>query len=138
MPPPVPLSRGETVTLRSAKSEESLTSQASLTGLATGADDAPPAALPLGWKGTGAGFGVGIKSSWPRGLDFDPLTYQCSPPVPQPSLSDDSSSASPVAALSPCSHPNVSQDASETPVSLPDKVLEMFSGGSPGAELRLI
>uniref|UniRef100_A0A8C6XYN4 Rho GTPase activating protein 33 n=1 Tax=Naja naja TaxID=35670 RepID=A0A8C6XYN4_NAJNA len=162
-------SRGETVTLRSAKSEESLTSQASLTGLPKlpslrrphSSSDAFPtlkqchscSSLGSSVSGHGEGLATGAddaasrrRSSWLegdseldselelsppglRGLDFDPLTYQCSPPVPQPSLSDDSSSASPVAALSPCSHPNVSQDASETSVSLPDKVLEMFSGG---------
>ncbi|KAG8143287.1 hypothetical protein E2320_000552 [Naja naja] len=165
----LPGSRGETVTLRSAKSEESLTSQASLTGLPKlpslrrphSSSDAFPtlkqchscSSLGSSVSGHGEGLATGAddaasrrRSSWLegdseldselelsppglRGLDFDPLTYQCSPPVPQPSLSDDSSSASPVAALSPCSHPNVSQDASETSVSLPDKVLEMFSGG---------
>uniref|UniRef100_A0A8C6XWM9 Rho GTPase activating protein 33 n=1 Tax=Naja naja TaxID=35670 RepID=A0A8C6XWM9_NAJNA len=99
-------------------------------GLATGADDAA-SRRRSSWLEGDSELDSELELSPPglRGLDFDPLTYQCSPPVPQPSLSDDSSSASPVAALSPCSHPNVSQDASETSVSLPDKVLEMFSGG---------
>uniref|UniRef100_A0A8C5REX0 Rho-GAP domain-containing protein n=1 Tax=Laticauda laticaudata TaxID=8630 RepID=A0A8C5REX0_LATLA len=166
----LPGSRGETVTLRSAKSEESLTSQASLTGLPKlrslrrphSSSDAFPtlkqchSCSSLGSSVSGHGEVLATRtddvasrrrSSWMegdseldselelsppglRGLDFDPLTYQCSPPVPQPSLSDNSSSGSPVAALSPCSHPNVSQDAPETlSVSLPDKMLEMFSGG---------
>lgn len=65
-----------------------------------------------------------------RGLDFDPLTFQCSPPARRPSLSDDSSTPSPVGALSPSSPPTIGQDTSEPlPVSLPDKVLEMFAGG---------
>ncbi|KAM3829288.1 rho GTPase-activating protein 33 [Vipera latastei] len=165
----LPGSRGETVTLRSAKSEESLTSQASLTGLPKlpslrrphSSSDAFPtlkqchscSSLGSSISGHGEVLATGAddvasrrRSSWLegdseldselelsppglRGLDFDPLTYQCSPPVQQPSFSDDSSSASPVAALSPCSHPSVSKDASETCVSLPDKVLEMFASG---------
>ncbi|XP_007430617.1 rho GTPase-activating protein 33 [Python bivittatus] len=166
----LPGSQGETVTLRSAKSEESLTSQASLTGLPKlpclrrphSSSDAFPAlkqchscsSLGSSVSGHGEGLATGTddvasrrRSSWLegdseldselelsppglRGLDFDPLTYQCSHPVQQPSLSDDSSSPSPVAALSPCSHPNISKDTSEPlPVSLPDKVLEMFAGG---------
>ncbi|XP_026535206.1 rho GTPase-activating protein 33-like [Notechis scutatus] len=100
-------------------------------GLATGTDDVA-SRRRSSWLEGDSELDSELELSPPglRGLDFDPLTYQCSPPVPQPSLSDDSSSGSPVAALSPCSHPNVSQDASETlSVSLPDKVLEMFSGG---------
>lgn len=65
-----------------------------------------------------------------RGLDFDPLTFQCSPPARQPSLSDESSPPSPAGVLSPCSPPTIGKDTSEPlPISLPDKVLEMFAGG---------
>ncbi|XP_062996915.1 rho GTPase-activating protein 33 [Elgaria multicarinata webbii] len=167
---PLPGGQAETVTLRSAKSEESLTSQASMTGLPKlpclrrphSSSDAFPALKPcrscssLGSSESGRGEGLAAgkgdvaarrRSSWLegdseldselelsppglRGLDFDPLTFQCSPPPRRPSLSDGSGSSSPVGALSPCSPPTIGKDTSEPlPVSLPDKVLEMFAGG---------
>ncbi|XP_066494695.1 rho GTPase-activating protein 33 [Tiliqua scincoides] len=165
----LPGGQAETVTLRSAKSEESLTSQASMAGLPKlpclrrphSSSDAFPGLKPcrscssLGSSVSGRGEGLAgagdmaarRRSSWLegdseldselelsppglRGLDFDPLTFQCSPPAPKPSLSDDSSSPSPAGALSPCSAPSMGKDTSEPlPVSLPDKVLEMFAGG---------
>uniref|UniRef100_A0A8D0DI57 Rho GTPase-activating protein 33 n=1 Tax=Salvator merianae TaxID=96440 RepID=A0A8D0DI57_SALMN len=161
--------QAETVTLRSAKSEESLTSQASMTGLPKlpclrrphSSSDAFPTLKPCrsysslasSVSGLGESLGTGVgdmaarrRSSWLegdseldselelsppglRGLDFDPLTFQCSPPPRQPSLSSDSSPPSPVGALSPCSPPTIGKDTSEPlPVSLPNKVLEMFTG----------
>ncbi|XP_044291199.1 LOW QUALITY PROTEIN: rho GTPase-activating protein 33 [Varanus komodoensis] len=165
----LPGGQAETVTLRSAKSEESLTSQAGMTGLPKlpclrrphSSSDAFPTLKPcrscssLGSSESGRGEGLAAgtgdaaarrRSSWLegdseldselelsppglRGLDFDPLTFQCSPPARQPSLSDSSGSPSPVGALSPCSPPSIGKDTSEPlPVSLPDKVLEMFAG----------
>ncbi|XP_060114063.1 rho GTPase-activating protein 33 [Heteronotia binoei] len=164
----LPGGQAETVTLRSAKSEESLTSQASMTGLPKlpclrrphSSSDAFPTLKPcrscssLGSSVSGRGDGpVGVvdmvarrRSSWLegdseldselelsppglRGLDFDPLTFQCSPPARRPSLSDNSSTPSPIGALSPSSPPTIGQDTLEPlPVSLPDKVLEMFAG----------
>ncbi|KAJ6663496.1 hypothetical protein lerEdw1_009575 [Lerista edwardsae] len=166
---PLPGGQAETVTLRSAKSEESLTSQASLAGLPKlpclrrphSSSDAFPTLKPCrscssldssvsgrGEALAGAGdMAARRRSSWLegdseldselelsppglRGLDFDPLTFQCSPPARQPSLSDDSSPPSPAGALSPSSPPTIGKDTSEPlPVSLPEKVLEMFVGG---------
>ncbi|KAH0631317.1 hypothetical protein JD844_005604, partial [Phrynosoma platyrhinos] len=65
-----------------------------------------------------------------RGLDFDPLTFQCSPPAQRPSHLDESSSPSPAGPLSPCSPPTIGKDTSEPlPIALPNKVLEMFTSG---------
>ncbi|XP_061452849.1 rho GTPase-activating protein 33 isoform X2 [Rhineura floridana] len=166
----LPGGQPETVTLRSAKSEESLTSQASMTGLPKlpclrrphSSSDAFPTLKPghscssLGSSVSGHGEGLAAgegdvaarrRSSWLegdseldselelsppglRGLDFDPLTFQCSPPAQRPSLSDDSGPPSPVGTLSPCSPPTIGKDTLEPlPVSLPEKVLEMFTGG---------
>nr|XP_060639904.1 rho GTPase-activating protein 33 [Anolis sagrei ordinatus] len=165
---PLPGGQAETVTLRSAKSEESLTSHASMTGLPKlpslrrphSSSDAFPTLKPcrscssLGSSVSGQGEGLAVgtvdlaarrRSSWLegdseldselelsppglRGLDFDPLTFQCSPPAQQPSLSDESSSPSPAGPLSPCSPPPIGTSES-SPISLPNKVLEMFTGG---------
>ncbi|XP_053124352.1 rho GTPase-activating protein 33 isoform X2 [Hemicordylus capensis] len=163
----LPGGQAETVTLRSAKSEESLTSQASMAGLPKlpclrrphSSSDAFSSLKPcrscssLGSSVSGRGedqprtdVAARRRSSWLegdseldselelsppglRGLDFDPLTFQCSPPARQPSVSDDSGPPSPAGALSPCSPPTIGKDTSEPlPVSLPDKVLEMFAG----------
>ncbi|XP_077788200.1 rho GTPase-activating protein 33 isoform X1 [Podarcis muralis] len=166
----LPGGQPETVTLRSAKSEESLTSQASIAGLPKlpclrrphSSSDAFPTLKPcrscssLGSSVSGRGEGLAAgaadvaarrRSSWLegdseldselelsppglRGLDFDPLTFQCSPPAWRPSLSDDSGPPSPGRALSPCSPPTIGKDTSEPlPVSLPEEMLEMFAGG---------
>ncbi|KAJ7304162.1 hypothetical protein JRQ81_011692 [Phrynocephalus forsythii] len=167
----LPGGQAESVTLRSAKSEESLTSQASMAGLPKlpclrrphSSSDAFPtlkachscSSLASSVSGRGESLTVGAadmvarrRSSWLeggseldselelsppglRGLDFDPLTFQCSPPpARRSSLSDGSSSPSPAGALSPCSAPTVSKDTPEPlPMSLPDKVLEMFALG---------
>ncbi|XP_042296143.1 rho GTPase-activating protein 33 isoform X2 [Sceloporus undulatus] len=167
---PLPGRQAETTTLRSAKSEESLTSQASMTGLPKltclrrphSSSDAFSTLKPcrscssLGSSVSGQGESLAVgpgdlaarrRSSWLegdseldselelsppglRGLDFDPLTFQCSPPSQQPSHLDESSSPSPAGALSPCSPPSIGKDTSEPlPITLPNEVLEMFTGG---------